>query len=158
LQTAWTIADVFFNLDSLVIETYQELMGVLLGITIVVVGARLACLSYRKRRPSASRKIAAKPPAIAAPAPAARMLEADAQQFNRLANMISTFSQRAEHVSATQGQAALKLDTVEMAMHRLRTDVDGLVNLPKHMPPPAPAAVAPIATVKMSTPRATRAA
>jgi hypothetical protein len=160
LQFAWTIADVFFNLDSLVIETYQELMGVLLGFAIAVAGVRLAWLNYRKHKPAAARKIAAKSPARAAPVTAAPKLAADAQQFdrqhfNRLANMISTVSQRAEHVSATQSQAALKLDTVEMAMHRLLSDVDGLVNLPKHMPPPVPVA---IAVAKVSAPRTTRAA
>jgi hypothetical protein len=154
-QFAWIIADVLFTLDSLVIETYRELMGVFLGLAVAVAAVRLAWLRARKHKPAATRKAIALPLATAAPVTAARMLEADAEQFDRLAKMISTVSQRAAHVSATQSQAALKLDTVEMAMHRMLSDVDGLVNLPKHMSLPAPAAIISAAAPAL---RATRAA
>jgi hypothetical protein len=154
-RSAWTIADVFFNIDNLIIETYRELTGVLLACAIVMLAARLVWLNTRKPATAVVHTATTRLPTIPAASTSARMLEVDTQQFNRLANLISTVSQRAEHVSSTQSQAALKLDTVEMAMHRLLSDVDGLVDLPKHMPPPAPAATV-AATV--SAPRAIRAA
>jgi hypothetical protein len=141
---------VFFNPETLIIETYQELMGVLLGMAIAAVGLRLAWVKYRtgetqpKARPAPS-------PVPLAPLPTIRLRDAEIREFDRLATMISTVSQRAERVSATQSQAALKLDTVEMAMHRLLTDVDGLVALPKHAAPPSMATTASAAVSARAT-------
>jgi hypothetical protein len=146
---------VFFDLDNLIIETYRELMAVLLGLAVIAVTSRLVWLTYLGRKPVRSHILAARTRTPAASVVEAKRLEGDARQFTRLDAMISGVIERAEQVSATQSQVALKLDTIEMAMHRLHTDVEGLVAIPKHMPPPMPAAVA---TNAMQVPRATRAA
>lgn len=134
--------------DFLIIETYGQLTGVALALAVVVAIVPLLRLKARatsthapvqagKTYPSKTHQIVVAPQRLAAPndTPTQSLRAADQREFDRLANMISTVSLRAEHVSETQSKAALKLDTVEMAVHRLLLDVDGLVDLPRYIVP-----------------------
>ena len=135
--------DLFF--ENLIIETYGQLMGVVLALALAVIIFRLMRLKSVARRkrtalplstPLKAAVVPAPPGKGIADTPTQRLRAADQREFDRLAQMISTVSLRAEHVTETQCKAALKLDTVEMAMHRLLLDVDGLVKRPRSVAPP----------------------
>ncbi len=117
-------AAVSFDANTLVIETYQQLFAVA-----AVVLAALATLSMLMRPRPTPRHIP-----IAAPRsrPAGlRGAVADRQEFDRLATVIEDVRCRAETAANTQSMAALKLDTVEMAVHRLLADMDGIMAVPR---------------------------
>jgi hypothetical protein len=124
--------------DFFVIETYQQLLavvGVVAGVVVLVVA-----LLRRSRR---NRKALQAAPAISvAPkrrppssdGPSRRGLDAGRADFERLAAVVGDVRTRAETVSATQSRAALKLDTVEMAVHRVLVDIDGIMVAPRAAP------------------------
>ena len=84
--------------------------------------------------------------------PAQRFDDADRRAFDRLATLIDGVHTRAAQLSETQSKAALKLDTAEMAVHRLLADIDGIMTVPRAAHPPA------VTAVEAAAPRATIAA
>jgi hypothetical protein len=133
---------VLIDFDILVIETYQQLVGLILVAAVVLTGFRLLWLRVRARqrfavsgaqRRSEIRLMAADAAPQTSPllSPTSRLRDADRREFDRLATLIDGVNARAAHVSETQSKAALKLDTVEMAVHRLLADMDGIMIVPR---------------------------
>ncbi len=125
-------------LDTLVIETYQQLMGVLLILAIVTTVGRLIFQHFRDKLRFVSRgaersfEIRLMPnttpmPKLPRTTATERLRDADQHAFDRLATMISGVSTHAAQVSETQSKAALKIDTVEMAVHRMLADIEGIM-------------------------------
>jgi hypothetical protein len=153
-----------FDFNMPVIETYQQLMGLLVVLAGAFTLCRLLWLQFRANirfvslgavRQSESRLMAAEPKAQMPreTTPSARIRDADRREFDKLATMISTVSTRAEQVSETQNKAAQKIDTVEMAMHRMLADIDGIMVVPR-----AEIAASAAHTSVSAAPRASRAA
>ena len=131
------------NFENFVIETYTQLAAVLALLTALIVfgGWLWRRLRARTRAPELSRLQPARARAKSAVSSAeARLRAAHAREFDRLATMISSASDRAEQITVTQSAAALKLDTAEVAVNRLLADIDGIMTVAR---PPAAAATAP---------------
>ena len=116
-----------------VIETYQQLAGIVLALTCVAVIARLVWL--RRRHGAVSTAPASQQIEISKREPTRR--GSPAIEFDKLASYISNAGTRAEHVAHTQSAAALKLDTVEVAVNRLVADMNGIMDVPRAAIPPA---------------------
>jgi hypothetical protein len=120
------------DLDFFVIETYPQLIGLLAAIAAVVVAARMTLKTLRRER-------AASPAVRALPALAKstqtvlpqRRADTGKREFDRMAAYIDDASARAGSVSDTQSKAAQKLDTVEVAVNRLLTDMEGIMTVPR---------------------------
>ena len=158
-----------FDFDIPVIETYRQLMGVVVAVAIVATAVRLMRIAKRANvrfatRGAQRRSERAPMPADAAPLkyampmptqrldPTQRLGDADRREFDRLATLIDGVHIRAAQLSETQSKAALKLDTAEMAVHRLLADIDGIMTVPRAAAVPAPA------VSQVTAPRATIAA
>ncbi len=131
---------VLIDFDIPVIETYQQLVGIILVAVVGLTGFRLLWLRARAKLrfavPGAERRSEIRLMAVDAalqpprpPSPTERLRDADRREFDRLASLIDGVNIRAAHVSETQSKAALKLDTVEMAVHRLLADIDGIMTV-----------------------------
>jgi hypothetical protein len=158
---------VLFDFEIPVIETYRQLMGVAVVVAIIATAVRLmrkarrANLRFAKR--GAQRRFERAPMSADAALPksdmpmpvqrldpARRLGDADRYAFDRLATLIDGVHTRAAQLSETQSKAALKLDTAEMAVHRLLADIDGIMTVPRAAGVAAPAAAdtaAPRATI-----------
>lgn len=154
---------VLFDFDIPVIETYRQLMGVIVVVAIVATAVRLLRVAKRANLQFAKRgaqRRSERAPMSADTAPlkpamtmaAQRFDDADRRAFDRLATLIDGVHTRAAQLSETQSRAALKLDTAEMAVHRLLADIDGIMTVPRAANPPA------VTAVEATAPRATIAA
>lgn len=150
--------------DLLIIESYAELAGVVLGLAVMGVAVRLIWRMLRSRRavkatkakPRSSRRQAN----ISATAPRNKSTTGQGLDFEKLATMISVANVQAGHISETQTAAALKLDTAEMAVNRLIAEINGVMTVPaKETPRPVSAATQTPATSQAAgTPRTSLAA
>jgi hypothetical protein len=155
-----------FDFDIPVIETYRQLMGIVVVVAIVVTAVRLLRQAKRakirfanrgaerrsEKTPMSADAVPQAAPSTMQPslAPMQRLGDAGRREFDRLAMLIDGVHSRAAQLSETQTKAALKLDTAEMAVHRLLADIDGIMTVPRAATPPAagPAeAIAPRATI-----------
>jgi hypothetical protein len=125
------------DLDFFVIETYPQLIGLLLAVVGALVAARLTLKTLRRERsgPAPTRASALPPTMMPAEAQQPqRRLETGKREFDRMAAYIDDASARAGSVSDTQSKAAQKLDTVEVAVNRLLTDMEGIMTVPRPLP------------------------
>lgn len=150
--------------DFLIIESYAELAGVVLGLAVVGLAVRLVWRMLRRRttvkatqaKPRSNRRQAHnKAAATRHKSPTGQGLD-----FEKLATMISDANVQADHISETQSAAALKLDTAEMAVNRLIAEITGVMTLPaKEVLRPVSAATQTPATPQAAgTPRTSLAA
>jgi hypothetical protein len=120
------------DLDFFVIETYPQLLGLVLAISAAALAARVTIKALRRARALEMRAMARPAPSksVQMPQPS-RHTEMGQREFDRVAAYIDDASARAGSVSDTQSKAAQKLDTVEVAVNRLLTDMEGIMTVPR---------------------------
>ena len=138
------------NIEIPVIETYTELAAVATAVAAAILVLVLTWRRLRTTRRARKSASLSNHPFIAPRAHALRGLKRRRHatqhiDFDKLASMISSATDRAEHLSQTQSAAALKLDTAEVAVNRLLADIDGIMTVTR--PPVAPVADAPLPVV-----------
>ena len=125
-----------------IIETYTQLAWVML----VVSGALVlgGCVARRARQTRAARRAGVKSAPVAAPptpiqrtGPGPRPLD-----FERLAALISEASDRAWSITETQAAVGIKLDSTEIAVSRLVTDLGEVKWAPQRLRAPGSTAPA----------------
>ena len=116
-----------------VIESYQQLAGVLLTLAIVAAFVRLL-LRHRMASRARTARVTRRSGLLRSDAPAAkvaqRAIATPRIEFETLATYIASSNSRAQQIYETQSAAALKLDTVEMAVNRLLADINGIMAVP----------------------------
>ncbi len=133
-------------LDALIIETYPQLMAVIACTAIIAALLRSLLLRASKRRVERARTGGGAPVATErlrkqGKHERARLhdkIPATGKDFDKLATVISEANDRAGHISDTQSAAAIKLDAAEMAVIRLRAEIDGIMTTPGVTKGPTP--------------------
>ena len=145
--------------DSLIIETYPQLMAVCVSVAILATLVRLLWLRPKGHRAVQGRTVSRQPRATKSthdrkqtPHKAAQdpQRPVHGMDFDKLATVISEANDRAGHVTQTQSDAALKLDAAEMAVIRMLAEIDGIMTIPGKAKRPAPVIVTPIAVVTLA--------
>jgi hypothetical protein len=137
--------------DTLIIETYSQLMAVCVGTAIFATVLRLIFVRAKRLRGArASNGIysanVTKREQLQSkfdrPRSDARR-PANGMDFDKLATVISEANDRACHISETQSAAAIKLDAAEMAVIRMIAEIDGVMTIPGKPKRPAPIVAGP---------------